>query len=166
MQKHTGPMLIAGSLFFLGLSVFFIVQGVIKTTSEGQVVGTVNGYGYTNLTCIVCQTVFHGYPNCKEYPHSGSIKLVFNNCSDVVPVNVCGETPDIATKNTEKMFKMDSTVNGYTNNCEFHFFRSDGWEYLGMGIFFFTVFLILLSIGIYFARKFHRMQSATMYQSV
>lgn len=155
VQKHTGPMLIIGSLLFLGLSLYFIISGVLLITNEQTTFGVVSGYSYTNNTCIVCSTVFRGYPNCKEYAYSGAVKLKFNNCSDTTAVNVCGSTPEKAEKNTEELYKLGDKLDGYVKNCKFHFFRANGWANIIIGMVFFSVFLFFLGLGIYFTRKYN-----------
>ena len=156
IRKHTGPTLIVGSLVFLGLAIFGMVSGSMRIASLSKTVGTVNGYGYTNNTCIVCSTVFHGYPNCNEYPYSGAVQLLFNNCSDTVAVNVCGSTPEKAEKNTEELYKLGTEFDGYAKKCEFHFFGAgaNGWGSIIIGLVFFSIFIFLMSLGIYFTRKF------------
>ena len=156
VQRHTGPMLISASLCLLGVSLFFMITGVRTLTSETNVTGIVTDYGYTNNTCMVCSTVYHGYPNCQEYPYSGAVLLVFNNCSDMVAVNVCGSTPEKAEKNAEELYKIGTKFDGYMKKCEFHFFRAaNGWGNIVMGIVFLSICLLFLGLGIYFTRKFN-----------
>ena len=124
--------------------------------SEKPTSGIVTGYGYTNDTCIFCQSIFHsGYPNCKEYHHSGAVNIVFDNCSSLVPVNICGSTPEIAERNTKEFYDIGSKIEGYDKSCEFHFFRDNAWPSVILGIIFFSVFTVLLSVGIYFVRKYN-----------
>lgn len=157
VQKHTGPMLIGGSLLVLGFSIFLFVTGAKQLTSEKETSAMVNGYTYVNSTCLVCQgEVFHGLPNCKEYPYTGAILLVFNNCSDVVSANVCGNTPVEAETNTEKLYKIGTKFDGFSKGCKFYFLRGYAQEILIMGAVAFVAFLTLLGLGIYFIKKYEK----------
>jgi hypothetical protein len=161
VQRYTGPGLIIASVFFLGFAIYLFTTGALKMTSDHKISGMIEGYSYKNHTCIICQTVFHGYPNCKEYSYSGAVRLNYQvnskNCTSILPVNVCGATPEQAEQHTEELYKIDSMLEGYyAKGCDFHFFRSNGWESVGLGIAFFSVFLVLLSLGIYFTTKYNQ----------
>ena len=153
-QKYIGPLIC--SFLFFGFSCFLIISGSLKLSYYKLVYGTVNGYDYTNKTCIVCQSVFHGYPTCEVYEHSGAVLLTFNNCMATIPVNICGGTPESAIRNTKELYKIGSQLEGYRHNCYFHFLRSDGWQFIGLGVAFFIVFMVLLCIGLFFLRKHRR----------
>lgn len=154
------------SLVFLGLSLLFLITGIREMTSDHEVSAKVNGYTYRNRTCVVCQTVFRGYPNCHEFSYSGALILTYqtnsnkNNCTSTTIVNVCGSTPELAEQHTEELYKNGTTIEGYySNECDFHFHKAGGWDALGLGITFFCVFVLFLSLGIYFTKKYNQQRN-------